>query len=57
MDSIKASGYEARVTEASVEGKQYYRVRVGSYRTVDAANAAKAELEKSAKKSAIVTRL
>jgi cell division septation protein DedD len=57
LDSIKSAGYEARVTEGTVEGKQYFRVRMGSYRSVEAANDAKAEFEKGAKKSAIVTRL
>jgi flotillin len=57
LDSIRSSGYEARVTEGTVDGKQYYRVRMGSYRSVEAANDAKAEFEKGAKKSAIVTRI
>jgi len=57
LDSIKSAGYEARVTEGTVDGKQYYRVRMGSYKSVEAANDAKAEFEKGAKKSAIVTRL
>jgi cell division septation protein DedD len=57
LDSIKSSGYEARMTEGTVDGKQYFRVRMGSYRSVEAANDAKAEFEKGAKKSAIVTRL
>jgi cell division protein FtsN len=57
LDSIKSAGYEARVTEGTVDGKQYFRVRMGSYRSVEAANDAKAEFEKGAKKSAIVTRL
>jgi DedD protein len=57
LDSIKSAGYEARVTEGTVDGKQYYRVRMGSYRSVEAANDAKAEFEKGAKKSAIVTKL
>jgi cell division protein FtsN len=40
-----------------VDGKQYYRVRMGSYRSMDAANEAKAEFEKTAKKTAIITKL
>jgi DedD protein len=57
LDSIKAAGYSAYVTEGAVEGKQYFRVRMGSYRSMDAAMEAKIEFEKSAKKIAIVTRL
>jgi DedD protein len=57
LDSVKSAGYQAYVTEGAVDGKQYYRVRVGTYRSMDAANEAKAEFEKSLKKSAIVTRL
>ena len=45
------------MTEAEVDGKTFYRVRLGNYRTLDAANDAKAELEKSTKKSASVTKL
>jgi DedD protein len=57
LDTIKSNGYQAYVTEGAVDGKQYYRVRMGSYRSMDAANEAKSEFEKSAKKSAIITRL
>ncbi len=57
LDSIKASGYEARLTEATVDGKQFYRVRMGSYKSSEAANEAKAEFEKTAKKTAMVTKL
>jgi len=57
LDSIKSAGYQAYVTEGAVDGKQYYRVRMGSYRSMDAANDAKAEFEKTAKKTAIVTKL
>ena len=57
LESIKSSGYQAYVTEGSVDGKQYFRVRMGSYRSMDSANEAKAELEQSIKKSAIVTKL
>ena len=45
------------MTKADVDGKQFYRVRMGTYSSVDAANDAKAEFEKSAKKSALVTKL
>jgi DedD protein len=57
LDSVKASGYQAYVTEGAVEGKQFFRVRMGSYKSIEAANDAKSEFEKSAKKSAIVTKL
>jgi cell division septation protein DedD len=57
LDQIKAAGYSATMTKADVDGKQFYRVRMGTYSSVDAANDAKAEFEKSAKKSALVTKL
>ncbi|NVB78596.1 MAG: hypothetical protein HOV81_09400 [Kofleriaceae bacterium] len=57
LDSIKAAGYPAYITEGSVDGKQFFRVRLGSYKSQEAALAAKAEFEKSAKKIALVTRL
>jgi len=57
LDSVIASGYQAYVTEGDVDGKQFFRVRMGTYRSLDAANEAKSEFEKSAKKSAIVTKL
>jgi cell division septation protein DedD len=57
LDQIKAAGYSATMTKADVDGKQYYRVRMGTYSTVEAANDAKAEFEKSSKKSALVTKL
>jgi DedD protein len=57
LDSVKASGYQAYVTEGDVDGKQLFRVRMGSYKSLEAANEAKSEFEKSAKKSAIVTKL
>jgi DedD protein len=57
LDTIKSAGYQGYVTEGDVDGKQYYRVRMGSYRSLDAANDAKADFEKSVKKSALVTKL
>lgn len=57
LEAIKAAGYSAYVTEGAVDGKQYFRVRLGSYKSMDAAVEAKAEFEKSAKKIAIVTKL
>nr|HEX4313141.1 SPOR domain-containing protein [Kofleriaceae bacterium] len=57
LDDIKAAGFDASITEATVDGKAYFRVRLGNYRSLEAANDAKAQLEKSAKKSAQVMRL
>lgn len=57
LDSIKSAGYHAYVSEGAVDGKQYFRVRLGSYRTMEAANDAKAEVEKATKKSAVVMKL
>ena len=57
LSSIKASGYQAYVTEATVTGKTFYRVRMGTYKSIDAANDAKSEFEKASKKSASVMKL
>jgi cell division septation protein DedD len=58
LGSLKAAGYQAYLTTAEVTGKgTFYRVRLGSYRSVDAANDAKAELDRTAHRSAQVMRL
>ena len=58
LDSVKAQGYSARITQAEVDGKgTFYRVRMGTYSSMDAANEAKSEFEKTAKKTASVMRL
>lgn len=57
LASVKSAGYSAYVTEAEVSGKNYYRVRMGKYTSLDAANDAKADVEKAIKKSASVMRL
>ena len=57
LDQIKAQGFAASMTKADVDGKQYYRVRMGTYSSADAANDAKADFEKASKKSALVTKL
>jgi cell division protein FtsN len=58
LAQLKASGQSgAYVTEAEVDGKTFYRVRLGNYRSLDAANDAKADFEKSAKKTASVMKL
>ena len=57
IESVKSAGYTPYIAEGTVEGKQYFRVRLGSYKNMDAANDAKAEFEKASKKSALVTKL
>jgi DedD protein len=58
LSSIKAAGYQAYVTQAEVDGKgTFYRVRLGTYRSLESANGAKAAFEKDAKKSASVMKL
>jgi cell division protein FtsN len=55
LGSMKSAGYQPYLTEADVTGRgTFYRVRLGSFRSVEAANDAKAEYEKAAKKSAQV---
>ncbi|HEY0991944.1 MAG TPA: SPOR domain-containing protein [Kofleriaceae bacterium] len=58
LAATKSAGFQPYVVEADVTGKgTFYRVRLGSYRSLDAANDAKAEYERAAKKTAQVTRL
>jgi DedD protein len=58
LATLKAAGYQAYVTEADVGAKgTFYRVRCGSYRSAEAANDAKSELERITRKSATVMRL
>jgi DedD protein len=57
LDAIKHAGYAPYIAEGTVDGKQYFRVRVGSYKSMEAANDAKVELEKATKKSAVVMKL
>jgi cell division protein FtsN len=57
LEAMKAAGYSAYITEGAVDGKQYFRVRLGAYKSFEAAVDAKTEFEKSAKKIAIVTKL
>jgi DedD protein len=58
LEQIRTSGYQAYLTSAEVDGKgTFYRVRVGKFASMDAATDAKAEFEKTAKRSALVTRL
>jgi cell division septation protein DedD len=58
MIDIRASGYDAYITEANVEGKgTFYRVRVGNFITYDEAVVAKDEFERKVKKIAYVSRI
>jgi DedD protein len=57
LDAMKSAGYSAYITEGAVDGKQYFRVRLGSYKSIEAANEAKVEVEKTTKKTAIVMKL
>jgi DedD protein len=58
LSATKSAGYQPYLVEADVSGKgTFYRVRLGSYRSLEAANDAKAEYEKAAKKTAQVMRL
>jgi DedD protein len=57
LESMKSQGFSAYVTEGAVDGKQYFRVRLGSYKTMDAANEAKVEVEKTTKKAAVVMKI
>lgn len=58
LQSVRAAGFQATLTQAEVDGKgTFYRVRMGTYRSLEAANDAKSEFEKAAKKSASVMRL
>jgi DedD protein len=58
LTAIKSAGYQPYLTEADVGGKgTFYRVRLGSYRSLEAANDAKAEFEKAARKTVQVMRL
>jgi cell division septation protein DedD len=55
---MKSAGFQPYLTEAEVTGKgTFYRIRLGSYRSLDAANDAKAEFEKTARKPAQIMRL
>jgi cell division septation protein DedD len=58
LSATKAAGFQPYLTEADVSGKgTFYRVRLGSYRSLEAANDARAEYEKASRKSAQVMRL
>ncbi len=57
LATVKSNGFSPYITEAEVDGKTYYRIRLGNYRSVDAANDAKSDVEKATKKSASVMKL
>jgi DedD protein len=57
LEQVKANGLAAYVTEADVDGKTFYRVRVGKYSSIDAASDAKVDIDKATKKSATVVKL
>ncbi|HEX4449993.1 MAG TPA: SPOR domain-containing protein [Kofleriaceae bacterium] len=58
LAQLKSNGSgSAYLTEADVDGKTFYRVRLGNYHSLDAANDAKADFEKSSKKTASVMKL
>jgi DedD protein len=58
LGAMKSAGFQPSLTEAEVTGKgTFYRIRLGSYRSLDAANDAKAEFEKTARKPAQIMRL
>jgi cell division protein FtsN len=57
LETIRTAGFSPYLAEGEVDGKQFYRVRLGSYRTLDAANDGKAAFEKQASKTAYVTKL
>ena len=58
LSTVKEKGYTASITQAEVEGKgTFYRVRMGTYRSMEAAATAKEDFEKSFHKSASVMKL
>jgi septal ring-binding cell division protein DamX len=57
LEQVKGNGLPAYVTEAEVDGKTFYRVRVGRYLSIDAASDAKVDIDKATKKSATVVKL
>jgi cell division septation protein DedD len=58
LAEVKADGFEAYLTEASVPDKgTFFRVRLGNYPSYDDAVAAKTEFERKVKKIAYVSRI
>lgn len=58
LAKVKSSGYSATLTEADVSGKgTFYRIRLGTYRSLQAANEAKADYDSASGKSASIMKL
>lgn len=58
LAATKSAGFQPYLTEADVTGKgTFYRIRLGSFRSLEAASDAKVEYEKASKKTAQVMRL
>ncbi len=58
LAKVKGSGYSATLTEADVSGKgTFYRIRLGTYRSLQAANEAKADYDSASGKSASIMKL
>lgn len=58
LATVKEQGYAAQITQADVEGKgTFYRVRMGTYRSLDAATSAKEDFEKASSRSASIMKL
>lgn len=57
LSELRAAGYSPYVTPAEVDGKAYYRVRLGTYPSYDDAVKAKGEFEKKIGRIAYVTKL
>ncbi|HEY4059209.1 MAG TPA: SPOR domain-containing protein [Kofleriaceae bacterium] len=58
LDSMKAKGFNASITTAEVDGKgTFYRVRMGTYRSLDAATSAKSDFEKAASHNASIMKI
>jgi DedD protein len=58
LSATRAAGFQPYLTEADVSGKgTFYRVRLGSYRSLETASDAKADYERASRKTAQVMRL
>jgi cell division septation protein DedD len=57
LSELRNAGYSPYVTPAEVDGKAYYRVRLGTYPSYDDAVKAKAEFERKIGRIAYVTKL
>jgi DedD protein len=58
LDTMKAKGFNASITTAEVDGKgTFYRVRMGTYKSLDAATSAKSDFEKAASHNASIMKI